>query len=163
MSSFAAAQDRDANRQVISSGEAFKLESTWTFVGATTGANGAHTLFTVTGNVFVDAVFGICDTDLTVSGGTPTMSVGTVGNTGGLLSATTATLIDDGDVWVDSTPRVGVGSIWGTGDNKWNVVNDGADIILTISSDTVDAGVIDFYCLWRPLSSDGLVEVTTPA
>ena len=77
MSSFDAAMDRDANVQVISANEAFKLESTWTFVTATTGATGAHTLFTVTGNILA-TVFGVCDTNLT---GAATLEVGTVGNT----------------------------------------------------------------------------------
>lgn len=28
---------------------------------------------------------------------------------------------------------------------------------------TGSAGVVDFYCLWRPLSSDASITVTTPA
>lgn len=155
MSSFATAQDRDANRQVISSNQAFKLESTWTFVTGTTGATGAHTLFTVTGNCLVQ-VFGICDTDLT---GAATIEVGVAGNTSGLLAQiANATTLDDGEVWISDTPATGVAALPGS-----FIVNDGADIILTVGSTAVTAGVIDFYCLWRPLSSDANITVTTPA
>lgn len=150
-----AAQDRDANRAIISSNEAFKLEQSWTFVTGTTGATGAHTLFTVTGNCLVQ-VFGICDTDLT---GTATIEVGVAGNTAGLLAQiANATTLDDGEVWISDTPATGVAALPGA-----FIVNDGADIILTVGSTAVTGGVIDFYCLWRPLSSDGNITVTTPA
>jgi len=155
MSSFDAAIDRDANRQIIPSNESFKLESTWTFTSATTGAVGVHTLFTVTGNVLI-TVFGICDTDLT-SGGAATISVGVTGNTAALIASTAATDLDDGEIWVDSTPAVGVEALPSS-----FIVNDGADIILTIGTAALTGGVVDFYCLWRPLSEDGKVEIATP-
>jgi hypothetical protein len=151
-----ATQQRDANRQVITSNEAFVRESTWTFAAATTGATGAHTVFTVTGNVLV-TVFGICDTDLT-SGGAAKVEMGVTGNTTGLIAQTTATTIDNGDIWVDASAAVGVEALPGA-----FILNDGNDIILTISDATVTAGVIDFYCLWRPLSSGADITVTTPA
>ena len=150
-------QDRDSNRQIISSNEAFRLESTWTFAAATTGATGAHTLFTVTDNCLV-SVFGVCDTTIT-SGGAPTFEVGVTGNTAALIAQTTAENIADGDIWVDATDtRVGVGAV-----PAMQVLNDGNDIILTINTATLTAGVIDFYCLWRPLNNSSLVTVTTPA
>jgi len=152
---FDVAMDRDANRQIINTNESFKLESTWTFVGATTGAVGAHTLFTVTGNVLVN-VFGICDT--TLVGATATVAVGVTGNTAALIASTAATNIVDGDIWVNANPAVGVQAIPST-----FILNDGADIILTVATAAVTAGAIDFYCLWRPLSSDANITVATPA
>jgi len=150
-----ASQQIDANYKAIGSNEAIPLESTWTFVTATTGATGAHTLFTVTGNVLV-SVFGVCDTSLT---GAATVEVGVAGNTAGLVAQiANATTLDDGDVYVGASTEVGTAAIPST-----FVVNDGADIIMTIGSTAVTAGVVDFYCLWRPLSSDGNVTVTTPA
>ena len=150
-------QDRDGNSQVISSNEAFRLESTWTFLVGTTGLQTAHTVFTVTGNVLV-TTFGVIDTTLD-SDGAPTVAMGVTGNTAALIASTTAKNLADGEVWVDSTDtRVGVGEV-----PAMQVLNDGNDIILTIGSSTLKAGVIDFYCLFRPLSSDGLVTVTTPA
>lgn len=149
------AQHRDANYKVIGSNEAFLLESTWTFAETTTGAVGAHTLFTVTDNCLV-SVFGVCDTNLA---GAATMEVGVAGNTAVLLAQiANATTLDDGDVYVDADTAVGAAQI-----ATPFIVNDGADIILTIGSTAVTAGVVDFYCLWRPLNSSGLVEVTTPA
>lgn len=147
---------RDGNFRTIDTNEAFKLESTWTFVAATTGAVGAHTLFTATGNCLV-TVFAVCDTSLTGSG---TVEVGVAGNTAALIAQTTGTDIDDGDIWVSATPGVGVQALPGT-----FILNDGADIILTIGTDTITAGVIDFYCLYRPLpdNNTGVITVTTPA
>lgn len=150
-----AAQQLDANHRTITSNEAFLLESTWTFVTGTTGATGVHTLFTVTGNVLV-TVFAVVDTDLT---GAATIEAGVAGNTAVLLAQVAdATGLDDGDVWVNDTVAVG----------GWvlpnpTLLNDGADIILTIGSTAVTAGVIDFYCLFRPLSSNANITVADPA
>ena len=149
--------DRDANRQIITSNEAFRLESTWTFAAATTGAVTAHTLFTVTDNVLL-CVFGVVDTTLT-SGGSATVEVGVTGNTAVLIGQSTATALADGEIWRDNTlTRVGAGEI-----TPMNIINDGSDIILTIGTATVTAGAIDFYCLWRPLNENSNVIATTPA
>ena len=154
---FSASIDRDANRQIISSNEAFKLESTWTFAAATTGAVAAHTLFTVTGNILL-TIFGVVDTTIT-SAGAPTIEVGVTGNTAALIAQSLAASLADGEVWVDGTlTRVGVGAV-----PAMQVLNDGADVLLTVATATLTAGAVDFYCLWRPLSSDGNVTVTTPA
>jgi len=147
--------DRDSNRQAIFTNESFKLESTWTFSELTTGATGAHTLFTATGNNIIQ-VFGICDTDLV---GAATLEVGVAGNTAGLIAQTAnATTIDDGEILVDATSAVGVEALPST-----FILNDGADIIMTIGAAAITAGVIDFYCLFRPLSSNAVITVTTPA
>lgn len=146
---------RDANWRTVDNNEAYVSESTWTFETATTGAVGAHTLFTVTGNCLVN-VFGICDTDLT---GAATIEVGVAGNTPGLIAQIAdATTLDDGEIWVDATPAVGVEALPGV-----KVLNDGADIILTVGSTAVTAGRVDFYCIWRPLSAGATVTVATPA
>ena len=155
MTKYATKYDRTANRESIISNEAFKLESTWTFVAGTTGATGAHTLFTVTGNVLV-SVFGVCDTSLD---GAATFEVGVASNTAKLLAqVANATTLDDGDVYVGEETEVGAGLI-----PAMQVLNDGTDIILTIGLTAVTAGVVDFYCLWRPLSSNANITVTTPA
>jgi hypothetical protein len=157
MSAYDASIDRDANRQVITSNESFKCESTWTFSALTTGAVGAHTVFTVTGNVLV-TVFGVCDTTLN-DAGSPTIEMGVTGNTAALIAQGAAKSLADGEVWVDGTlTRVGVGAV-----PAMQVLNDGNDIILTIGTATITSGAIDFYCLWRPLSADGNVTVTVPA
>lgn len=151
-----ASQQIDDNRRTINSNEAFILDSPWTFAAATTGAIGQHTIFTVTGSVLVN-VFGIVDTDLV--GATATISVGTANNVDGLIAVTTATDMDDGEVWQDATPTVELGAALGNA----IPLNDGADITADILTAAISAGVVDFYCLWRPLSEDGDIEVTIPA
>jgi hypothetical protein len=150
------ALQRDANFRTVDTNEAFLLESTWTFSPATTGSVGTHTIFTATGNCLV-SVFAICDSSLT-SGGVATAAVGVAGNTAGIIAQTTATDINDGDVWVNATPGVGVQALPST-----FILNDGADIILTIGTDTLTGGSADFYCTYRPLSSGAVVSATTPA
>lgn len=146
--------DSDANHYRYAGNNAFRLESTWTFVASTTGAVAAHTLFTVTDNCLVQ-VFGICDTDITGSG---TGEVGVAGNTAALIAQTTGTAIDDGEIWIDATPGTGVEGLPGT-----FILNDGTDILLTIATDTWTAGKIDFYCIWRPLNENANITVTTAA
>lgn len=149
------AQQIDANFRTISSNEAFVEESTWTFVENLTGNVAAHTVFTVTGNVLVSC-FAVCDTSIVGAG---TMELGVAGNTAGLLAQiANATTLDDGDVWIDANTGVGAGAI-----PAMQVINDGADIILTIGAADLTAGVVDFYCLWRPLSAGSSVTVTTAA
>jgi len=147
--------DSDANRYRYAGNDAFRLESTWTFVTGTTGATGAHTVFTVTDNVLVTP-FGICDTSLT---GAATIELGTANNTAALLAQIAdATTLDDGENWVDATPETEVSALPGI-----FIINDGADIVLTIGSTAVTAGVVDFYILWRPLADNSNITVTTPA
>lgn len=156
MTKYDSAIDRDANRLSILSNEAFKLSSSWTFAASTTGAVGAHTLFTVTGDVWVN-VFATCQSSLT-SGGAATIEVGVTGLTQGILQQAAATSFDTDMVWTDqgfdeglSTTRIG------------NIIANGQDIKLTIGTTTVTGGQATFYCLWRPLSSNANITVTTPA
>lgn len=153
MTKFDASMDRDANYGVISSNEAFKLRSAWTFAAGTTGATGAHTVFTVTGEVIINA-WAICTTDLT-SGGAATVALGTATSTASLANSTTATTIDNHFVWHEAINGAG-----GTISNA-HCVNE--NIILTVGTTTVTGGVLVFYATWRPLSTDGNVTVATPA
>lgn len=155
MAAVAASQDFDANNNVINTNEAIQLSSTWTFAALTTGAVGAHTLFTVTGSVLAN-VWAECSTNVTGSG---TAEVGVAGNTAAFIAQTTGTDIDAGEVWQDATPTVGVGAALG---NPKPITN-GLDILLTIGTDTLTAGVVTFFCQFRPTNSTGNVTVTTPA
>lgn len=155
MSSYSASLDIDANRKQIESNEAFRLVAPWTFVAGTTGATGQHTVFTVTGDVIVTVV-GICNTTLT--GATATISVGTAGNVAAILGLTTATNIVANDVWLTASTPADVGATPGT-----FVVANGADITFDILTTAITGGVLDVYCLWRPLSTDASITVTTPA
>ena len=129
---------------------------TVTFDGGTTNARGdltgtgnPGTLFTVTGTVLV-VVFGHCTTLLT--GATATLEIGVTSNTAGIIAQTVATDIDAGEVWRDATPGLGVEAL-----NDPMVIVGGADIIETVGTADVTAGVITYYCLWQAISSDGAV------
>lgn len=149
------ALQRDGNFRTIDTNEAFLLQSPWTFSELTTGAIGAHTMFTVTGDVLV-SVFGSCNVDLV---GAATLEIGVAGNTAGLLAQiANATTLDNGDVYVDASTQVGVAAIPTT-----KVLNDGADIIMTIGAAPITAGQVNFYLTYRPLSDGANISVTTPA
>jgi hypothetical protein len=126
-----------------------------TFVGGTTNARGDHdgtgdptTLFTVTGDVMVMA-WAECTTDLV--GASAVIEVGITGDTAVIIAQTTATDIDDGDVWNGATPGAGIAAL------SPIVVLGGADIIETIGTANITAGVLVYHCLWTPISADGAV------
>lgn len=112
------------------------------------GTDAAHTLFTVTGDVFV-RLWGVCTVDL-VSAGAGTVSVGVTGNTAGLIALETATEIDATGLYVSATQVIGtvaVSSIPGP-----FVIANGLDIIETTGTADISAGNIYYVCLWRPVS-----------
>lgn len=144
--STSSAFQRDANHVPITS-LGLTETKTITYATSTTGATGASTLFTVTGVVAVQ-LFAVCGTDLT-SGGAATLEAGIAGNTAVLLAQTTATGIDAGEIWIDTGPAT-VELL-----PARSIV--AADIIQTIATTTVTGGVLTYYCLWAPISSDGNV------
>lgn len=146
---FAAQMDRDANRQVIASNEAFRVSKTIAFDGAAgNGAIGTVAVFTVTGDVMARA-FATCSE--TLAGATATVTLGSANTAAGFISSTTATGILAGRVWSDSSPASLDTPI---GDR---VIAGGDDIIITVGTANVTDGTLAVYCLWRPLSADGKV------
>ena len=127
-----------------------------TYANPGTGAAGTATaIFTVTGEVIVVSLVPFCTTTLTETAGTPTLALGVVGNTAILLGATTAAAIDAGKFWLDTTPAE-VGAV--------PIPAALIDIAVTANiqclvggTNNIDAGVIRYDLLWKPLSSDGLV------
>lgn len=154
MSKFNAAMDRDANRQVITSNEAFKTKKTITFVGGTTNGIGDHdgtsdpfTIFTVTGDVLVE-VIGVVKTTLVGAG---TLEVGVTDATASILAQVSdATTLAVNEFWgADATVSLAEGFT-----STFHGIGGGLDIIGTVGTANITAGVIDFYVLWRPLSDD---------
>lgn len=139
---------RDANHVPITN-LGLVATKTITYAAGTTGATGATTLFTVTGCVGV-RLFGVCSADLT-SGGAATLEAGIAGNTAALLAQTTATGIDENEVWIDNAPATveALPAIY--------VIGAGQDIIQTIGTTTVSGGTLTYFCLWNPISTDGEV------
>lgn len=145
----------DANYRVIPDGLPFFLNKRITFIGGTVDAIGdvggtlnPFTIFTVTGDVIVQ-IFGVCVTNL--AGATATLEVGIPGDTAGLIQQTTAENLDARGIWIDNTP----GIVEAPPTSK--IIAQGFDIIGSVGTADITAGVVDFYCFWRPLSQDGLV------
>ena len=133
---------------------------TLTFAGGTLNAIGDHdgtgdpaTLFTVTGQVAV-SVIAVCTTDLTFDANA-TIEVGIGG--GSQIIATsdqTVSALIAREIWHDTTPDAEIELLSVTGEF---IITDGNDITLDCAVANVTGGVIEFYCLWYPLSSDGNV------
>ena len=74
-------------------------------IGDYDGTGDPFTIFTVTGAVSVRLV-AYCTTDL--AGGSATLEVGTTKNTAGIIAQTTATDIDENEIWHDTSPDASV-------------------------------------------------------
>lgn len=155
MSKYEASQDRDANFQIIGSGLPFKASKRITFAGGTTNAIGDHdgtgdpfTIFEVTGDILVD-VIGIVKTTLV---GAATLEVGVAGATAAILAQVAdATTLAVNEMWAADN-SVSLAEAYTP---TMHGIGGGLDIIGTVGSANITAGVIDFYAFWRPLSSDG--------
>ncbi len=110
-------------------------------------------LFTVTGTVIV-RLCAVCTTNLASSAGCD-ISVGVTGDLAALIPVTDCTAIDAGEIWYDAAPG---SSVMDMVLMKEFVLANGVDIILDVETAAqVDSGVIEFYCVWSPLSDDGNV------
>lgn len=138
---------RDANSIPITA-LGLQASKSITYLTASTGAVGATTLFTVTGDVVV-RIFAKCTADLTGAGAT--LEVGISGNTAALIAQTTGTTIDSGEIWQDTSPAT-VESLAG----QFTLVGS-TNIIQTIGTNPVDTGALTYICLWFPISDDGNV------
>lgn len=157
---------RDANRVPITNAGIITKKSI-TFAGGTTdawgddgGALDGGVVFTVTGLVKCQLV-AVCTTDLT--GATATIEVGITGATAIFMPTETATQIDAGQIWLNdagNTTYAIIGEEEAAADNLPVYLLNGNDIILTVKTANVEAGVLDFYCIWTPISTDGLVEAS---
>ena len=135
-----------------------QVEKSITFDGGTENAIGDYNgtgnpfdIFTVTGEVKIKVV-GICTTSL--EGATSTLEVGVTGTTAGIIAQTTGTDIDINEIWHDTSPDAGVEVATVMIEN---IIANGLDVIGTVGTANITAGVIKFIALWRPLSFDGNV------
>ena len=160
--------DIDANRNVLTGDFPFRTKRTITFAGATAdawgndaGALDGAAIYTITGLVQVK-LMAVCTTDLT--GATATISIGITGDTAIFMPVETATQIDSGQVWVNDVANAAyiiIGEEEAAADNLPVYLLNGNDIILTVATSNVTAGVLDFYALWKPISDDGDIVATT--
>lgn len=125
------------------------IVKTLTFDGTSVGDVGTDLVFNVTGRVLLKHLQAFCSTGLT--GATATIELGVAGNTAGLIAQATATDLIANEYWNDATPT--------------DLLTAGAltdlcvasDVILTVGTAAVTAGVIEFSALWVPMSVDGNV------
>jgi hypothetical protein len=136
------------------------LERTVVFDGDTAddqgdfdGAGNPMALFTVTGTVLVK-LFARCNTSLT--GASATIRVGTALSDAGLIASTTATNIAANEIWHDASPDA---SIELSTILTEKIVNQ--DILQTVGTANISTGSLTYFLLWRPISSDGKVEVAS--
>lgn len=127
------------------------------FDGGTPNATGDYdgtgdpfTIFTVTGDVMV-MIVAVCKETLV---GAATLEVGVTNATASLLpQIADATTLAVNEGWFDATPTLAEART-----PQVHVIGGGLDIVGNIGSANITDGTIDFYCFWRPLSSDGNVE-----
>lgn len=113
------------------------------------GVAGSINMFTVTG--VVEAILvGVITTTLT-SGGAATLEAGIVGQTNGFIANTAVAAMTAPNTWVDASPALMERLL------DPAVISSGQDIVFDINVADLTAGVISFYCLWRPLSATGAV------
>jgi len=128
-----------------------------TFAGGTAnnlgdydGTGNPATLFTITGSVLL-RLLAICTTSL--AGTSATVEVGTALSTAGLIALTTATEIDINEIWHDATTPDSSIELSSVLTEK--IVSQ--DVIQTVKTANITAGVIKYIALYYPLSSDGSV------
>lgn len=110
-------------------------------------------IFAVTGEVLV-GIFGVCTTNLVQDGATATLALGVAGNTGALISATNVNEIDANEIWLDTSPTVGVNTIDAL---TYFIIVNGLNIIETVATKDVDSGQMFYSLLWRPIGTTGSV------
>lgn len=158
---------RDANSVPITTDGIITKRSV-TFAGATAdawgndgGALDGGVLFTVTGLIKCQ-LLAVCKTSCTGAGSTD--EVGITGATAIFMPTTTMTSLDAGHIWLNNATPASyfiVGEEQAAADNLPIYVLNGNDIILTTKTADTEAGVVDFYLIWTPLSDDASVVATT--
>ena len=124
-----------------------KTFKTITFDGTSgNGAVGTVALATITGGVRIESMSCLCSTLL--AGATATIECGTASNTAGLIAQTTATEIDADEFWQDATPEARISPAI-----KEQLVSN--DLILTIGTADITAGVLEFCFEWVPSTTNG--------
>jgi hypothetical protein len=91
--------------------------------------------------------------DLAEAGATATIALGVTGSTSLFIAATTGTVIDAGEFWIDTTSRANGFALPAALQNI--VITD--NIIGTVGAQAVNAGVIRFDVWWRPLTGGTIV------
>jgi len=163
MTLYQGALDSDGNRRAVGGYLPFVSHSLWTFSAATTGAQGTHVVFNVTGDILFD-VFATVRTDLT--GASAVVGLGNTSNPNAIVGNTTATDCDAGLVLAaggaGSPSTLGLMNV-ATYVNMYLLSGTSQDVCLRVGTADVTGGALDIYCLWKPLRDGSDVTVATPA
>ncbi len=117
--------------------------------------DGINELFDVEGKVLVQGVVGVITTDITRTGAVEG-KVGTETIDDLLIGVTTNIKGVAGLVWFSDTDPAVTAAQVDLGEDFTFIIGNEDNIILTLSHDP-DAGALEFYCFWKPLSQDGSV------
>lgn len=122
-------------------------------IGEISGSGDPTNLFTVTGIVIVK-IIAVCTTNLTFDANA-TIEVG-IGGGSEIIATTDLTVqaMTAKEIWHDATPDAEIEALSVI---KEFIITDGNDIQLDADVADTKTGVIEFYCFWTPVSSDGNV------
>ena len=142
----------------------YRSQKIITFIGGTVNAIGDHdgtadptTIFVVTGDVEI-RVHAVTTTNLV---GAATIELGMTGDTAAILpQVSDATTMDEHEIWhmTDGTVDSGLEAI--TVSPK-KILSNGQDMIMTLASANITAGVLRFVCHWYPVSDGAKVVAST--
>lgn len=125
-------------------------EGTFVTKTITYGGSVSYAAFTVTGCVACKVIGYVTTATTSHSDST---SVGTTTSAGGLIAATAGTAMQTvGQVWVDSAP-----SKFETFPAGMSAIGAGEDIAV-VGTANITGGVVELYCFYIPLSSDGAIS-----
>lgn len=128
------------------------VRKTITFTGAAgAGATGTVVVFTITGRVLVNMFTAFASTGLTEAGATSTIAFGVTGSTAIFLAQLNSVDIDTDEWWNDTTPDVAAAQVDATAID----IAIAADIILTIGTQAVSAGVLVIDIWYTPITDNG--------
>ena len=121
------------------------------FAAGTTGSVASHEILTITGLVRL-RIWVECTEDL--AGATATIELGEETTSTSLIAQTTATDIDNGELWYDATPTTATDAFSTVVLDK--VIN-GLDVGYTVGTAAISDGTLVFHYVWEPLNSTGAV------
>ena len=123
-------------------------------IGDFDGTGNPADIFIVTGQVIIRIV-AVCTTNLGFDANA-TIAVGIAGAVSTIIAVTDLTVqaLIAKEIWHDATPDAEIEAM---SVMKDFIITDGNDIILTCGVANTNTGVIEFYCLYTALSSDGAV------
>ena len=114
-------------------------------LNSTNGVVASADLFTVTG-LIKGRLYAVCATNLAATNG-PQVSAGVAGDLDALIAVTNAADVDANELWVNSTPQI---RLYTEASIAERII--GGNIKFEISSATCDAGVVNFYLRWKPMT-----------